>query len=284
MNNLPIENKLYEEIKQKHNLMAQERGLPDVELDQYFINQETCIKRALIINPEQYDGKRIILLGDMDLVALSIGLISNPRDLAVLDIDKRIPELVFKMKFDHKIRTIRYVNHDIRIRMIAVLKNQFDFIFIEPPMTPEGLELGLSRAIQNAKKDVQSKIFLSFDIEDKRKDIIQNLIERMNLELETFIPNFNKYDYDTPLNKKTSDMYILNVKSDSKETIEHHYLGPTYYRESNTFPQQYRCKCGEIYLIGEEEDFSSIEELIAKGCPKCDYKDVFLYSSSIKIE
>ncbi|MFW9853124.1 MAG: bis-aminopropyl spermidine synthase family protein, partial [Candidatus Thorarchaeota archaeon] len=139
-----LEGELSQKISDAYSRLKNYRGEPNQELDQYYITEKTSLKKALLVNPEEYNGKRIILLGDMDLIALSIGLMSKPKDLAVLDIDKRVPEIVFKMKFDHKIRTIRYINHDIRIRMINVLKNQFDYIFIEPPMTKEGLELGLS--------------------------------------------------------------------------------------------------------------------------------------------
>ncbi|MHA1953628.1 MAG: bis-aminopropyl spermidine synthase family protein, partial [Candidatus Heimdallarchaeaceae archaeon] len=234
--------------------------------------------------PESYNEKRIILIGDMDLTSLVIGMTSKPKDIAVLDIDKRIPEIVFKMKFDLKIRNIRFVNHDFRIRMIAVLKNQFDYVFLEPPMTKEGLELGLSRAVQSAKKDSPSKIFLSFDIEQDKESLIESLIDKMNLEKVEIKENFNNYDFPTPLGKKNSDLYILSVKPDSEETIPNHYFGPTYYRESNRSPQPYKCKCGEKHSIGEEEEFSTITDLKESGCTKCEYKGPFLFESSIEME
>lgn len=275
---------LNQKISNAYGILKNCRGEPNKELDQYYITEKTSLKKALLVDPEDYNGKRVILLGDMDLTALSIGIMSKPKDLAVLDIDKRVPEIVFKMKFDHKIRTIRYINHDIRIRMINVLKNQFDYIFIEPPMTKEGLELGLSRAVQCAKKDVGAIIFFSFDIEKEKKEMIQKMIDKMNLELIDVLLNFNEYEIDTPLSKKSSDLYILRAKSKTKETISDHYFGPLYYRESNVHPYPYLCKCGEIYNIGEGGDYKRIEDLQDEGCPKCGYNDKFLYNSSIKIE
>ncbi|MHA2357198.1 MAG: hypothetical protein ACXABK_00320 [Candidatus Heimdallarchaeaceae archaeon] len=106
----------------------------------------------------------------------------------------------------------------------------------------------------------------------------------MNLDLIDIKLDFNKYEYPTPFNKKTSDMYIFKVKSDSKETVTNHYLGPMYFRESNSSPQQYLCKCGEIHEVGTGGDFTSLITLQEEGCPKCNYNDKFLYNSSIKIE
>jgi predicted methyltransferase len=284
MTNLPLDDETLSRMNQAFDLVSASRGEPDKELDQYYITKDSSIQRALLEDPESYNGKRIILIGDMDLTSLFIGMISKPKDLAVLDIDRRIPEIVFKMKFDHKIRSIRFVNHDFRIRMIAVLKNQFDYIFLEPPMTEEGLELGLSRAVQCATKDSPSKIFLSFDIEQEKESLIESLIDKMNLEKVEIKKDFNNYSYTTPLGKKNSDLYILNVKPNSEETISNHYFGPTYYRESNKFPHPYKCKCGEKYSIGKEEEILSINDLEKSSCAKCEYKGPFLFESSVEME
>ena len=284
MNTIPNEEELFERIDKAFLDLEELRGNPLAEYDQYFLTKNSSIERALIEHPDQYNGKRIIFLGDMDLSSLPIGILSKPRDLAILDIDKRIPEIVFNMKTKQKIKFIRYVNHDIRVRMIIILKNQFDYIFVEPPMTEEGLEVALSRAVQCANKESSSKIILSFDIEKNKENAVEKIVERMNLEVDIKKSDFNRYEYKTPLNKDVSDLYILKVKKDSVETISNHYFGPMYYRESNNKIQPYRCKCGEIYNIGVESDFKSINELENKGCSKCNYTGPFLYNSSIKIE
>ncbi|MHA2357197.1 MAG: bis-aminopropyl spermidine synthase family protein [Candidatus Heimdallarchaeaceae archaeon] len=143
MSKIPLDDDSFEKILSSFDNMIESRGQPDSELDQYYVTKETSLQRALLVEPESYKDKRIVFFGDMDLVSFNIGMLSKTRDLAVLDIDKRIPEIIFKMKFEYKIHSIRYVNQDIRIRMIAVLKNQFDYIFTEPSMTEEGLELAL---------------------------------------------------------------------------------------------------------------------------------------------
>ena len=280
----PGEDELFEKIDNAFLELQELRGTPNEEYDQYFVSKKSSIDRALILNPEEYNGKRIIFLGDMDLSSLPIGILSKPKDLAVIDIDKRIPEIVFNMKSKQKIRSVRYINHDIRVRMIIILKHQFDYIFIEPPMTEEGLEVGLTRAVQCANKESSSRIFLSFDIQNEKKEILDKLIDKMNLEIEEKRSNFNTYEYETPLKKDASDLYIIKVKPNSKETIENHYFGPLYFRESNSQKQQYKCKCGHIFEIGSDGDFTVIDDLENTGCSKCNYTGPFLYNSSIKIE
>ncbi|MHA1303507.1 MAG: bis-aminopropyl spermidine synthase family protein [Candidatus Heimdallarchaeaceae archaeon] len=277
-----IEEELKQKIFPRFDELSELRGQPNLELDQYFITKETSLKRALLFNPEDYTSKWIIFLGDMDLVSLNIGLLAKPKDLAVIDIDKRVPEMVFSMKFDHKIRSARYINHDLRIRMLAVLKNQYDYVFTESPMTLEGNEVYLSRAVQCAKKDGESKIILSTDVE--KEDELHALFEQLNLEVEQHLKNFNQYDFNTVLGKKVSDLYILKVSEKSKETISNHYLGPMYFREIKEKTRPYKCKCGKVIEVGDNADFKDIEELQAKGCPVCGHKEVFVYKSTIKLE
>lgn len=284
MKTIPTEEELFERIDKAYFELQELRGIPNSDYDQYYVSKTSSIERILLEHPDDYNGKRIIFLGDMDLSSLPLGILSKPKDLAVLDVDKRIPEIVFNMKVRQKIRTIRYVNHDIRVRMIIILKNQFDYIFVEPPMTEEGLEVGLTRAVQCANKESPSRIFLSFDIESEKEDILEELVNKMNLEIEEKKTDFNNYEYKTPLNKTVSDLYIIKVKPNSKETIANHYFGPMYYRESNSRLQQYKCKCDEIFNVGSAGEINSIVELENKGCPKCNYKGPFLYNSSIKIE
>ncbi len=284
MTRLPLDEEIASKIDQAFDFFKVSRGEPDRELDQYYLTRDSSIQKALLLEPESFDGKRIILIGDMDLISLGIGIASKPKELVVLDIDKRIREMVFKMRFEYNIKTIRLVNHDFRIRMINVLKNQFDYIFLEPPMTKEGLELGLSRAVQCAIKDTHTSIILSFDIEQEKDNLIEHYVDLMNLEKVEIKEEFNEYEHPTPLGKKTSDLFVLKVKEDSKETIPNHYFGPLYYRESNVFPQPYKCKCGTSYNIGKDEEFKTIEDLKNCGCTQCDYKGPFLYESSIKME
>ncbi|MBY8999710.1 MAG: bis-aminopropyl spermidine synthase family protein [Candidatus Heimdallarchaeota archaeon] len=284
MSNRPTSDESLTKFNEAFSSIEQIRGKPNKELDQYFVTKDTSLNRALLVNPDDYNHKRIITLGDMDLVALSIGLLSKPRDLAILDIDKRVSEIALNMKIDQNIRSVRFINHDIRTKMLGILNNQFDYVFIEPPMTEEGLEVGLSRAVQCAKKNEPSKIFLSFDIIDEKKHLIEEYFEKMNLTIESVKKSFNVYEHETPLEKSVSDLYVLAVSEESTETIPHHYFGPTYFRESYQKPHTYECKCGEIYSVGAKGSYSTIVELKEKGCPKCGYSENFRYTSSIPLE
>ena len=65
MTNHSLEEELTQEISDAYNTLKNYRGEPNQELDQYYITEESSLQRASLVNPKQYDGKRIILLGDM---------------------------------------------------------------------------------------------------------------------------------------------------------------------------------------------------------------------------
>ncbi len=284
MNAKSLENDIPDDIRDAFSEIQEFRGKPDPDYDQYFVTLDTSYQRILLENPRNYDHKRIVFLGDMDLSSLTLGMIAKPRDIAVMDIDKKIPEIIFKMKFDYKIRSIKFINHDIRIRMLNIMKNQFNYIFLEPPFTKEGLEVGLSRAVQCAIKESDSRIILTFDNRTEKDGWIEEMVELMNLEIDKKIQDFNKYEFQTPFRRFTSDIYLLKVKKDTKETITNHYFGPMYFRESTTSPKPYKCKCGKIHLVGEKGDFKTLSILEETHCPECKYGGPFLYNSTVNME
>ncbi|MHA1952942.1 MAG: hypothetical protein ACW96U_03250, partial [Candidatus Heimdallarchaeaceae archaeon] len=61
MNNFPLDEETTTKMNNAFDLVRASRGEPDKELDQYYITKDTCIRRALLVDPESYNEKRIIL-------------------------------------------------------------------------------------------------------------------------------------------------------------------------------------------------------------------------------
>ncbi len=280
-----IEDDIKLKLLEEFESLIKIRGEPNSELDQYFLTIESSLNRILLFNPLDYQGKRVIFLGDMDLSSFFLGKLSKPKDMAIIDIDPRVPDLTYSLKMEHKIRSVRYINHDLRTKTLAVVKDQYDFVFVESPMTLEALEVWLSRAVQCVNHHTRGYIILTCDIEENKKSKVTDIVEKMGLEIVKVVYEGAKYAFPTPLNKYSSDVYIIKSNENSRETIVHHYFGPTYYREIKNPPYPYRCKCGTIIKIGEDGDYKTVEELEEKGCPQnCGYTGKFIYNSSVEIE
>ena len=123
------------------------------ELDQSHCTAETKLRRALVLHQSQaLEGKRVVLLGDDDLVAVAIHLLARHasfaesiRELTVVDLDPRVLSYVERQLMGACF-PVRLVEHDLRRPLPSTLAGRFDTVFTDPPYTAVGAELFLSRA------------------------------------------------------------------------------------------------------------------------------------------
>ena len=129
------------------------------ELDQAHATPGTAIKRAKYMQRGgDLDGRRILFLGDDDLTSVAAGLVGNPREITVVDIDERILELIEKASTIEK-SNIECIQHDLRYPLREELLGRFDVFYTDPPYTAEGVKLFLSRGLQALRSRKISNIW-----------------------------------------------------------------------------------------------------------------------------
>ena len=177
---LEIPEKEFEQFK----AIIASRKAEELLLEQRYVTEETAMRRAVLMNEKgDLNDKRVIYLGDADLNSVAAILISTTNETVVADIDPRISEYLFEAYMSTQ-KQVRWVVHDMRVRMIGVLKNQFETIYVEPPKTKVALDLFLGRAIQCSRSDVQSIIYLSVkEGEYYSADEIHDLFKSFNLSV-----------------------------------------------------------------------------------------------------
>lgn len=148
-------------------------------------------------------GKKILCVGDDDLVSVSIGLLLHrlfpdrghtSTHVDVLDIDERFLNYIetIAQKWGLPIRCHRI---DLREQLPENLHEQFDCFFTDPPYTLQGLVLFVSRGIQALKREKGLPIFRSFA--HKSPDFMlamQREFVRMGLTVNANFPQFNAYE------------------------------------------------------------------------------------------
>jgi len=253
------------------------------DIDQAKITPDSIFKRINFMK-EQNDlyGARLLCIGDFDLTGTLSSIFGNTKEVVVADIDERIAEILFEINFDYD-KEIRFVYHDMRKKMIEILKNEFEIVITEPPPTIEGLELFLKRAIISVtplRMDHNAIIYISIPHKKEFRKTLEQLVKDSNGEITHRLEKINKYIDG----REETDFYRIIYNQNKIPLGNEHYLGPLYSMEVSMKSQPWQCKCGETIMVGENEKYKTLKELETKGCPKCRYKGPFRFQTKIEIK
>lgn len=255
-----------------------------VELDQTHCTVETKIHRVLrLAESGALDGRRILLLGDDDLIAIAIarfaaltGTAAGVRRLAVIDTDPAVLAWIGSQTAGTGV-AVELIEHDLRRPLPAGLSGAFDVVCTDPPYTVPGAELFLSRAVAGLDPRPGRHVFFCFGARRPAEALAtQRLIAGLGLIVRSLTPNFNKY-VGAGILAGASHLYHLRTSQESAPLIEAEYTGPLYTADARTEQSRpYRCAgCGVVYLVGRvaegapEPAWRQIADLRSAGCPAC---------------
>ena len=246
------------------------------ELDQSHCTVATKLRRALALHEAgALEAKRIILLGDDDLVAVAIHLLAayadfadTIRELVVVDLDPAVLAYVGRQLEDAPF-PLRLVEHDLRRPLPPRLFGRFDTVFTDPPYTLAGAEIFLSRAASALASGPGGNVFLAFGPKPPAESLrLQRAIAGMGFVVRRIAPNFNEYLHAGILGG-VSHLYHLTSTSETRPLVDGGCDEPIYTGELRD-PRPYRCaSCGTIQRVGRGALWSTVEVLRHDGCPEC---------------
>lgn len=210
-------------------LKKYKRPEPKRSFDQFYATEETIKKRIELISDYSnlYTIDSIIFLGDDDLTSVFLGLNSIFKKILVLDIDEEILNLIETISKENNLN-IKTLKYDLRnpLNIIYEEIKKFcspNFIFFDPPYTPNGARIWLIRALEillgkgrNKKrkslKFLKNKfIFMCYGYTDKSPERgmkVQKIIDSLGLIIQEKFRKFNKYTGAETINNE-SDLYVL---------------------------------------------------------------------------
>jgi len=252
-----------------------------MELDQAHCDVPTKIRRVLgLQRAGALDGRRILLLGDDDLIAVAIARYARLTGtagigrLAVIDADPAVLAWTAEQTAGTPVR-VELVEHDLRRPLPAGLAGGFDVACTDPPYTVAGAELFLSRAVQALEARPGQHVFFSFGARRPAETLAtQRLIAGLGLVIRSMTPNFNHYAGAGVL-AGTSHLYHLRTAAGGPASVPvpGEYLGPLYTADARADRSRpYRCAgCGAVHLVGQGagSGWARIGDLQASGCPAC---------------
>jgi len=248
------------------------------ELDQTHCTVGTKIRRVLRMNEAgALAGRRILLLGDDDLISVAIaafagtgGLGTGVQRLTVVDSDPAVlawaGEQVAGTGVDAEL-----VEHDLRRPLPGVLAGAFDVVCTDPPYTVAGAELFLSRAVTALTPEPGRHVFFSFGARRPDETLrAQELISAMGLTVRGLWPGFNEY-LGAGVLAGVSHLYHLRSTAAARPVIDGDFSGPLYTAQTRAAATRpYRCvRCRTVHQVGPGGRWPRIAALQAARCPEC---------------
>lgn len=255
------------------------RPTVDVRIDQSKCTPETSLRRAILcLQQHALIGKRILCVGDDDLVSVAMGLLlqrlfpsggHTATRIEVMDIDGRFIRYIEEVANKHDLPiTCHHV--DFREPLPLELCGRYDGFFTDPPYTLQGMSLFLSRGIQAMKTSKGLPIFLSFAHKSPGFMLaMQRELVRMGLTVSASFPHFNEYE-GAEMIANRSQMFILRTTDQTEPEHSGAFTDALYTGEVRRTQRIYACKqCARQVFVGIQEEIETIEQLKNEGCPSC---------------
>ena len=210
--------------------IAERAPRPRFDLDQAHCDVET---KLILHEAGALDGRRVLLLGDDDLLSVALALLAVPLRLRIarLDVVEIDPALVAFLRrelvrapFPFAVR-----RHDLRSPLPRI---DAATVFTDPPYTVEGAVLFLSRAAEAVGSGRRADVFLAFGSRHPGDELrLQRSLVEMGFVTKRLLRDFNEYVGAGTI-AGVSHLYHLVTTPDVAPLVDR-YDGPLYTREAN---------------------------------------------------
>jgi predicted methyltransferase len=241
-------------VENKLKLIRENSGVSSKrEYDQFFATENTSYaKAALLQDKSLITNKKITLLGDDDLLALTIPFLSTKyARIDVYDVDEQLLDFVKEEAEKLGIKRLYTHKYDVRNELQADFFTESDVVVLDPPYTKSGVKTFINRALGllgSANKEDKYLIFYygnSFKSPEKTLKI-QELINEFGLLVEDKIDKFARYNGGESIGSASS-VYVLRVTKHT-HALENSMMDDTIY----------------TYQDQKEERFPAVEHVTAK--------------------
>lgn len=215
----------------EEKLALENRPMANRNFDQFYATEETAARRAEILDfYEDLEGKRILFLGDDDLGSVRAAALKKAKSIAAADIDNRLLQYIDALAEKNQLQ-IETEKYDARKKLPEKLKGKFDTVFTDPPYTPRGVQLFLSRAIEALdSQNPTARIYLCFGNSDRAKERFMPIYETIinsGLMIRRVWDKINRYTGAESIGS-TSSLYQLEITPKTKPIIKGEENEPIY--------------------------------------------------------
>ncbi|ADL08381.1 bis-aminopropyl spermidine synthase family protein [Thermosediminibacter oceani] len=204
------------ELVQKFDEVTADRPKAIIDYDQGFVTTRTVVSRiALMADRGDLEGKKLLVLGDDDLVSIAAGLSGMPAEVVVMEIDDRLVEYINDKatKLGLPVKAIKY---DFREKLPDEYVGYFDTFTTDPPETLEALEVCMGRGLTGLSGEGCAGYFglTRTEASLKKWNLFQQmLVDKFKVAITDIIDDFNHYvNWDYLLGSIRDDYSFVQVK------------------------------------------------------------------------
>lgn len=245
----------------------------DLTLDQSYATAETKVRRvALLLRYGLLPSPAMLILGDDDLTSLAVGAVGAAlgrrlvRRLAVVEVSAALLDFIQ----DRLELPAELVEHDLREPLPERLRGGFELAMTDPPYTPAGARLFLSRAVEGLRPGPGRAIAFSFGPKGPDDTLaVQRAVADLGLTVQAMHRNFNEY-LGAGILAGTSHLQYLSTTSSTAPVVAGSHGGPLYTADLRAADREYECAgCGTRYVVGRGGQYPMIGALKKAGCGRC---------------
>lgn len=198
--------------------ISQPRPPAVIDYDQGYVTNETTLSRvALLADRGDIQGKKIIVLGDDDLVSLAAALSGLPKQVVVLEVDKRLIKFINQVAQERGL-SIEACEHNLLKKLPQEFVGSFDTFLTDPPETVEAFKLFIMRGLTALKGAGCVGYFGLTYVESslgKWRIFQQILTDEFKVVITDLIHNFNEYvNWDYLLPSIRDDLDFVQITPD----------------------------------------------------------------------
>jgi N4-bis(aminopropyl)spermidine synthase len=183
------------------------------DLDQIPATALTVLKRGhYLLRSFDLRGAHVLCVGDHDLTSLGLFLAGGAAGLrvSVVDIDESLLEHI-DTEAGRRGFGIRCYFADLRLGLPAALHDSSQLIFTDPPYTPEGVHLFVTRGLQALTDQRNGRVIVAYGFGERQPALglaVQQALSPLHLTYEAVLPGFNRYAGAQAIGS-TAALYLL---------------------------------------------------------------------------
>ncbi len=187
----------FAEVMRKFEEIAAERPAPVAQYDQGYLTAESSMRRVVAIaSRSDLSGKRLLVLGDDDLISIAAALTGLPKDVTVVEIDTRLTDFIEAVAKEYSL-PVSTIALDLRLPLPQEFRRAFDTFITDPPDTAPGQILFLSRGISGLKGPGSAGYF-GFTLVEANlhtwREVQSFLCGEARFVITEILPDFSRYE------------------------------------------------------------------------------------------